>query len=395
MQSASLCEQAALADNGRIDCGIRLAGMSDVHPRRPVRSRFDPLTVGLDIGGTKVLAGVVDSTGRVLARERRTTPGKSVQAVEDTIVDLVQMFSVSYDIAAVGVGAAGFVDAGRASVLFSPHLAWRNEPLRDAVMGRVRLPVLVDNDANAAALAECRFGAGVGHRWVLCVTLGTGIGGALVIDNRVFRGANGMAGEFGHIQVVPGGHRCECGNRGCWEQYASGNALVRDARELILADSPVAHNLDALVSGDVSALTGPLITQAARDGDPLAIELIDDVGTWLGVGLAGMAAAFDPSCIIVGGGVSEARELLLGPTRSAFARTLTGRGFRPEPPIVAAALGPDAGFIGAADMARSAARRSRRARRRRRERPSRRRFLGPGGMLERSLTEGLGQRPER
>ena len=177
-----------------------------------------------------------------------------------------------------------------------------------------------------------------------------------------------MAGEFGHMQVVPDGHRCECGNRGCWEQYASGNALVRDARELVLANSPVAHDLKARVDGDVTRLTGPLVTEAAQAGDPLAVELLTDIGTWLGVGLAGMAAAFDPGAIVVGGGVSAAGELLLGPTRQAFARTLVGRGYRAEPVITAAALGPDAGFVGAADMARSAARRSRRRRRRRRER---------------------------
>ncbi len=344
-------------------------------PRRSVIGRWDPLTIGIDIGGTKVLGGVVDSSGRVLSRQRRMTPGSSVQAVEDTIVELVDELSAQYDVAAVGVGAAGFVDASRSTVLFSPHLAWRDEPLREALMSRIRLPVVVDNDANAAALAESRFGAGVGYRLVLCVTLGTGIGGALVIDNRVFRGANGMAGEFGHMQMVPDGHRCECGNRGCWEQYASGNALVRDARELVIANSPVAHTLRDMVEGDVSRLSGPLVTDAARAGDPLAIELLADIGSWLGVGLAGMTAAFDPSCIIIGGGVSAAGDLLLAPTRAAFSRTLTGRGFRPEPPIMEAALGPDAGFIGAADMARSAARRSRRTRRRRREHPGRRRRL--------------------
>lgn len=331
---------------------------------RQARGRFDPLTVGVDIGGTKVLAGVVDSSGQVLSHERRDTPGRSVRAVEDTIVDLVSTLSLRHDIAAVGVGAAGFVDATRANVLFSPHLAWRNEPLRATLMRRIRLPVVVDNDANVAALAESRFGAGSRHRLVLGVTLGTGIGGALVIDGRVFRGANGMAGEFGHMQVVPGGHRCECGNRGCWEQYASGNRLVREARELVLANSPVAYRLRELCRGDVAELTGPLVTQAARDGDPTSVELLNEVGGWLGVGLAGMTAAFDPSCIIVGGGVSEAGELLMEPTRTAFSRSLTGRGFRREPVLTTAALGPDAGFIGAADMARSAARRSRRTTRR-------------------------------
>ena len=329
-----------------------------------MRSRWDPLTVGVDVGGTKVLAGVVDSAGRVLARERRDTRGDDVVAVEDTVVDLVSEFSRHHDVAAVGIGAAGFVDAARSTVLFSPHLAWRDEPVRRAVMSRINLPVVVDNDANTAALAESKFGAAAGHRFVLCVTLGTGIGGGLVLDNRVYRGANGLAGEFGHMQVVPDGHRCPCGNRGCWEQYASGNALVRDAREVVVTNSPMAHRLRAMAGPDGSELTGPMVTEAARDGDPLATELLADMGRWLGLGLANMTAAFDPSCIVVGGGVSQAGELVLGPTREAFSRQLVGRGHRPEPRILAAVLGPDAGFIGAADMARSAARRSRRTSRR-------------------------------
>ena len=349
-----------------------LRRMSEAPLRRPVArpllARWDPLTVGIDIGGTKVLAGVVDVFGRVIARERRLTPGRSVTAVENTIVDLVDELRRQYPVSAIGIGAAGFVDVGRSTVTFSPHLAWRDEPLRAAVASRVRLPVVVDNDANTAALAESRFGAGVGHRFVLCVTLGTGIGGALVLDHRVFRGANGMAGEFGHMQVVKDGHRCPCGNRGCWEQYASGNALERDARELVAAGSPLAHHLRALAGDDLDSLVGVQISDAARGGDPLSRELLADIGDWLGVGLAGLTAAFDPSCIIVGGGVSTAGDLLLEPARAAFRRSLTGRGYRPEPPIRAASLGPDAGFIGAADMARSAARRSRRGSERRRER---------------------------
>ena len=349
--------------------------MPEPAARRSLISRWDPLTVGIDIGGSKVLAGVVDSSGVVVETQQRVTPGRSVAAVEDTIVELVDAFQQSYDVAAIGIGAAGFVDMTRSVVTFSPHLAWRDEPLRAAVADRLRLPVVVDNDANTAALAESRFGAGAGHRYVLCVTLGTGIGGALVIDHRVFRGAHGMAGEFGHIQVVEDGHRCPCGNRGCWEQYASGNALVREARELIVTGSPLAHRLSSVVDGDPARLSGPQITQCARDGDPLSVELIGDIGRWLGIGLAGMAAAFDPGCIIVGGGVSVAGDLLLDPTRSAFSRSLVGRGHRVEPVIVAASLGPSAGFIGAADMARSAARRARRTRGRSRQRISRLRRL--------------------
>lgn len=338
--------------------------MSEVQ-RRSRYSRWEPLTVGVDIGGTKVLAAVVDAQGEVLALDRRPTEGHDARVVEDTIVDVVQGFRREHDVAAVGVGAAGFVDVGRNVVMFSPHLDWRREPLRARVAERIRIPVVVDNDANAAALAECRFGAGRGHRFVVLTTLGTGIGGALVLDQRVYRGANGMAGEFGHMQVVPDGRRCECGNRGCWEQYASGNVLVREARELVRSSSPMADHLRQLVDGDAERLDGPQVSQAARDGDPLSIELLADVGRWLGVGLAGIAAAFDPGCIIIGGGVSDAGELLLGPTRQAFSRSLTGRGHREEPVIVQAELGPNAGFIGAADMARSAARRSRRIRLRR------------------------------
>lgn len=343
--------------------------------KRRTRPRWDPLTVGVDIGGTKVMAGVVDSAGSVLAVDQRPTESHDPAAVEDTIVDLVHGFAAHHEVAAVGIGAAGFVDSTRSVVMFAPHLSWRREPLRANVAERLRVPVVVDNDANAAAQAECRFGAGRGHRYVLCVTLGTGIGGALVLDNRVYRGANGMAGEFGHIQVVPDGHRCECGNRGCWEQYASGNALLREARELVRSGSPMAQTLAELVEGDADVLRGPQITSAARGGDPLSQELLADVGRWLGVGLAGLAAAFDPHCIVVGGGLAEAGDLLLAPARESFARTLTGRGHREPPVIEPAALGPQAGFVGAADMARSAARRSRRVRLRRGTTTPRRRPL--------------------
>ncbi|MGA8208754.1 MAG: ROK family glucokinase [Nocardioidaceae bacterium] len=314
-----------------------------------------PWTVGVDIGGTKVLAGVVDRSGHVHDQVRLLTPHRSKEprVVEDTIVEAVDVLRSRYEVAAVGVGAAGFVDAAGARVLFAPHLSWRDEPLRDHLTARLGVPVLVDNDANATAWAELCFGAARGFRQVLCVTLGTGIGGALVIDGRVFRGAYGMAGEFGHMQVVPDGRRCECGNRGCWEQYASGNVLVREAKELVANESPVAARMRELVHGDADLLTGPVVTRAAQEGDRAAVELLRGVGTWLGTGLAGLVAGFDPEMVVVGGGVSDAGDLLLGPAREALARSLTGRGFRPEPQVVAALLGPSAGLVGAADLARS------------------------------------------
>ncbi|NYI03288.1 ROK family glucokinase [Allostreptomyces psammosilenae] len=327
-------------------------------------------TVGVDIGGTKVVAGVVDPDGAVLERVRADTPDKkdkrSARLVEDIITELVLDLARRHRIHAVGVGAAGFVDAERSTVLFAPHLAWRREPLRDALSERLRLPVVIENDANAAAWAEWRYGAGRGARHLVCITLGTGIGGAILEEGVLRRGHWGTAGEFGHMQVVPQGHRCACGNRGCWEQYSSGNALVREARELAAADSPVAEGLVERAGGDVTAITGPLVTQAAREGDPTAVELLEEVGRWLGVGIANLAAALDPECFVIGGGVCEADELLLRPAREAYRRQLTGRGFRPEARIVRAELANEAGLVGAADLARQVARRFRRVRGRRR-----------------------------
>jgi glucokinase len=279
--------------------------------------------------------------------------------VEGTIVEVVaelmQLAAPPEAVAAVGIGAAGFVAADRATVVFAPHLSWRHEPLRAALQKRVAVPIFVDNDANAAVWAEWKFGAAQGETHVMMITLGTGIGGGILINGQVQRGRFGIAGEFGHMQVVPGGHRCECGNRGCWEQYASGNALVREAHSLFSANSPIASDLLDSVGGVVDNLTGPLITQAARDGDPTARELLAEIGNWLGVGIANLAAAFDPGMFVIGGGVSAAGELLLAPARETFKRQLSGRGYRPEALIVSARLGNEAGLIGAADLARSSA----------------------------------------
>ncbi len=315
------------------------------------------LVIGIDIGGTKVAGGIVDDQGKVLRRARRDTPHRSMSpdVVENTIIEVVdELFEAvgREQISAVGIGAAGFVAADRATVVFAPHLSWRHEPLRQNLQRRVRVPITVDNDANAAAWAEWKFGAAQGESHLMIVNLGTGIGGGIIIDGQVQRGRFGIAGEFGHMQVVPNGLRCECGNRGCWEQYASGNALVREARSLIAAGSPMATDLLGSVAGDPAALTGPLITLAAQAGDQTAIELLAEIGHWLGVGIANLAAAFDPGTFVIGGGVSAAGPLLLDPAREMFRRQLTGRGYRPQAAIVSAKLGNEAGLIGAADLAR-------------------------------------------
>jgi glucokinase len=310
------------------------------------------LAIGVDIGGTKVAAGVVDEAGGVLALVRRATPREDVIETEKVIADTVTELASRYDVVAVGIGAAGWIGNDRATVLFSPHLAWRNEPLRDALADRIGLPVTVENDANAAAWAEYRYGAARGERVVVCVTLGTGIGGGMVVSGVLYRGAHGVACEWGHMCVVPDGRRCACGNRGCWEMYASGSALARDAKELAEVSPVAAHRLLELVDGVPSALTGMDVTVAAREGDPAAVEIFTAMGRWLGRGIADLAAIIDPSVVVIGGGVSEAGDLLLGPARDTFATTLTGRGFRPASPIRLAALGPGAGLVGAADLAR-------------------------------------------
>jgi glucokinase len=331
------------------------APRSSTRPAPRSSARLLPLpvpdSIGVDIGGTKVAAGVVDAEGRISERLLAATPSHSPLAVEDTITSVVAQLRSRHTVETVGIGAAGWVDTDQSVVRFSPHLAWRQEPLKARLEERIDLPLIVDNDANAAAWAEYRYGAGHGASVMVCITLGTGIGGGLVLNGQLFRGSYGMAGEWGHMITVPGGHLCECGNRGCWEQYASGNALVRDAKALVASDSPVVQGLVEAVGG-TDQITGPAITEAAVAGEPLARELLADIGRSLGVGIANLAAALDPELVVVGGGVSAAGELLLRPTREAFERTLTGRGFRPQAQIELAHFRNDAGLIGAADLAR-------------------------------------------
>jgi glucokinase len=310
------------------------------------------LAIGVDVGGTKIAGGVVDEAGKIVTRTRRETPSTDPAAIVDNIVAVVEELRHDNDVECVGVGSAGFVDAARATVLFAPNLAWRDVPVRDRVAAATGLPVVVENDANAAAWGEFRYGAAEDVDDMICVTVGTGIGGGLVLDGSIYRGAHGVGAELGHMRVVPDGHQCGCGNRGCLEQYASGSALVREARALASSRSVFAARLLELSDGDPEAITGPMVTGAARDGDEPSRELLADLGRWLGEGLASFAALLDPAVFVIGGGVSEAGDLLLTPTAAAFHRNLTGRGHRPEPEIRVATLGNDAGIVDAADLAR-------------------------------------------
>ncbi len=310
------------------------------------------LTIGVDIGGTKIAAGVVSTDGEILARVRRTTPATQPQEIEDAVVDAVTELRAGHDVAAVGVAAAGFV-ARRSTVVFAPNLAWRDEPLGAALQAAIGLPVVVENDANAAAWAEFVHGAGREVEDITMLTIGTGLGGGVITGGQLLRGPHGFAGELGHVRVVPEGHLCGCGNRGCWEQYASGRALVREAQALMTAPGPAAHRMLQMCGGDPAAITGPQVTLAAQGGDAAAQGLLADLGRWVGEGAASMVAVLDSAVVVVGGGVAEAGELLLGPARASLHRQLSARGHRPDPELRAAVLGNDAGMIGVADLARS------------------------------------------
>lgn len=314
----------------------------------------DALRVGVDVGGTKIIAAAVALDGSLGPLATRRTPGRdaSVVLLESTVMEAVEEAADGRRVDFLGVAAAGFVDRGGERVMFAPHLPWRGEAVRRRLATASGAHVVLDNDANAAAWAEHHNGAGRDAACSVTVTVGTGIGGGVVLDAdagpMLVRGSNGMAGEFGHTQVVPDGLPCECGGRGCWEQYASGNALVSFARARIPHEHTV---LNEWCGGVVERLTGPMVTDAASGGDLVAQQAFAHVGGWLGVGVANLVAALDPDVVVVGGGVSAVGDLLLEPARAALARSLVGAAHRRIPPLRAAELGPEAAVIGAAALA--------------------------------------------
>ncbi|GDY30372.1 glucokinase [Gandjariella thermophila] len=309
------------------------------------------LTIGVDVGGTSVRAGVVDERGAVIDTTRAPTPGGE-RALDDAITGAIRELADRHAVAAAGLAVAGFVTADRRSVQFAPHLAWRHVPVADRISRRLGLPVVLEHDANAAALAEHRFGAARGARVAVLVAIGTGIGAALLIDGRVFRGAHGVAPELGHLRVVPNGRPCPCGKRGCWERYCSGTALAATAIELLAEYPGTSTVLAREAAGDPRAVTGLRVAGAARDGDPLAQRAMAELARWLGEGLAVVADIYDPEVIVVGGGVAESAPLFLDEAREHYASVITGAGHRPLARIRTAQLGDDSGIVGAAQLAR-------------------------------------------
>jgi len=311
------------------------------------------LSIGVDIGGTKVLGGVVDADGNILLRSRRDTPKQGGAALTDTIAEVIQELRTTHPVDSIGISAAGFISNDRKTILATPNIAgWNGVDLEKEIRDRTGLHIVLENDANSAAWGEARHGAGRGEDHMLMLTIGTGVGGGFVVNGELYRGGFGIAAEFGHMRVVPDGHLCGCGARGCLEQYASGTALMRHTRESIAATPDIAHNLLSRGDGTIQGLTGKHITDAARDGDVVALAAFNTTGQWLGAGIASLVAVLDPVCVVIGGGVIDAGEILLAPTRVAMERNIPFAGKRPGPTIVAAQLGNDAGLVGVADLAR-------------------------------------------
>lgn len=310
------------------------------------------LAIGVDVGGTKIAAGVVDEQGTIIAELRKATPANDTDKVAALISSMAKELAAEHGATSIGIGAAGFVDDARSTVIFAPNLAWRNEPLKDRVEQATGLTTVVENDANAAGWAEARFGAARGANSAVVLTIGTGIGGAIISNSQLVRGSNGFAGELGHFIIRPDGRRCGCGLRGCWERYGSGSALVTEARELSTLDPNLGARMLELADDNPLNITGLHVTQAAKEGDAAALDCYSTLGTWIGRGMAALAAVLDPDVFVLAGGVSEAGDLLREPTIKAFKKQLTARKFRPEPQVLTAQMGNKAGMIGAADLSR-------------------------------------------
>jgi glucokinase len=300
--------------------------------------------IGLDVGGTKVLGVALGGTapGVVVAEERVATPDGG-EGLVSTLLELAG--SLTPDPVPIGVGVPGLVDRS-GTLHMGPHLRrLQDVPLARLLAERCGRPVAVDNDANCHALAEGTAGAAAGAEEALVVTLGTGIGAGIITGGRVLHGANGFAGEPGHMVVDPNGPPCPCGKRGCWERFASGTGLGRLAR-----DAAHGGRLDAAVAlagGDPEAVRGEHVTAAARAGDAESLVVVGELAHWIALGLANLVNVLDPAVIVIGGGLVEAADLLLPEVRTRFGALVMAGDQRPEIPILPAALGERAGAIGA------------------------------------------------
>lgn len=315
----------------------------------------DRYILGVDLGGTNIVVGAMSADGKreFGMHEIPTRAAMGADAVVERIVQMIERVAAETMAATgasrdallgVGIGSPGPLDREQGIVIITPNLGWRDFPLRDRVSEAVGLPATLDNDANCATLGEWWLGAAKGGRNVVGLTIGTGIGGGLILDGRLYHGASDVAGEIGHTTIDSTGRRCGCGNYGCLEAYASGPAIAERAREALAGGEPSA--MPALVGGDLSRLTAALVYQAAREGDRLALEVVRETARLLGAGVANLLNIFNPDVVVLAGGVTQAGDALFEPMRAEVRR----RAFKPAVDacrIVPGALQGKAGVIGA------------------------------------------------
>ncbi|MDY6876827.1 MAG: ROK family protein [Chloroflexota bacterium] len=316
-------------------------------PKHPV--------IGIDLGGTKISTALTDDTGTIIAHDyRETLAAEGQKAVIRRMLDsarqvMAQAGVTQAQVVATGIGAPGPLDIKAGVVMAPPNLpGWDRVPLKQLVENELGIATFLENDANAAALGEHRFGAGRGTEHMIYVTVSTGIGGGLILDGKLYHGISGAAGEIGHITIMPNGPRCGCGNRGCLEALASGTAIARQARERVTHGVPTL--IADLAEGIPERITAKLVAEAASRGDIEAQDILAEAMNYLGIGMANLVNLFNPQLIVIGGGLTNIGELLFGPVRRVIAR----RAFRTparEVQVVRAELGDHVGVLGAAAVA--------------------------------------------
>lgn len=311
-------------------------------------------SLGIDIGGTKIAAGVFDENHKLVKRTQVPTP-HTATAINAQIASMYrEAVEELGTIEAIGISAAGNVAADRRTMTFSANIpAWINYPLADHIEELIdhEVPVIVENDANSAGWGEYIVGAGKGTKNMVMLTVGTGLGGAIIINGQLYRGSFGMAAEVGHLPMVPDGETCGCGLRGCAEKYISGTALERFARSAVRRRPQKGARLLELAGGDIDAIRGEMVSQAAKEGDELGLYAFNKIGEWLGRSMAAIATVLDPDTFIIGGGVVAVGDLLMKPAEYNFVRFLQAAAYRPHAQVLVATAGNDAGMIGVADLA--------------------------------------------
>lgn len=308
------------------------------------------VVIGVDLGGTNLRTAILSPDGSILDRHKEATHAADgwEKVVARLIENIKRQRTVAvqqgFDVAAVGVGAPGVIQADKGIVVKSPNFPdWNNLPLKDQLEKALGTPVFLENDANAAALGEQWRGAGRGIRSMILLTLGTGVGGGIILDNKIWHGADGMAGEIGHMTLIPDGRPCTCGNTGCLEMYASARGIVQSFREAL-------GKAASGVPDQIKQLSSEQVYEAAGAGNEIAVRVMKDMGRMLGIGIASLINIFNPERIVVGGGVKDAWPLFIGATREEIMkRAFAVPAQRTE--IVLSQLGDDAGMVGAAAVA--------------------------------------------